>query len=316
MDICTMYDETSLTTSLLELSLWTNYCIPKHIIGMTASVGRRPGTSNSIRVRLRSSLPRQNTRIATKYKMSPPPAGSTEAAPLVVEDDQETIQQRLQVLERREQLAVEAEQLARDSGNRILMDGKMVTVFTLDAEASYAALEGPVALASKAELERVLLRICSVSEVARTVATKMLPIATTHAAPELCSGTKRKASEAETTHRCSRCKLRFETDENLPKDCRYHPGSVISISCSMYTCLRPLRICTVGHKDVNYDAVYSDDEVEVWADHCEKTFGPAESMVDYMDYQEGFLWSCCDQRGDADGCQMREHDVWAKRANV
>ena len=104
------------------------------------------------------------------------------------------------------------------------MNGKMVPVFTLETEASCPSLEGPVAQASKAELERVLLRICSVSEVARTVAGEMLPTAATYAADVMPCGTKRKALEAETTHRCSRCKLRFETDENLPKDCKYHPG--------------------------------------------------------------------------------------------
>lgn len=50
----------------------------------------------------------------------------------------------------------------------------MVPVFTLEAEASCASLEGPIALASKEELQRVLLRICSISDVARAVATEMV----------------------------------------------------------------------------------------------------------------------------------------------
>jgi hypothetical protein len=104
------------------------------------------------------------------------------------------------------------------------MDSKMVSVFTLEAAASCESLEGPVALASKADLERVLLRICSVSDVAKAVATEMLPTATTSAGSTVATGSKRKASDAETIYRCTRCKLRFETDKNLPKDCMYHPG--------------------------------------------------------------------------------------------
>jgi hypothetical protein len=156
--------------------------------------------------------------------MSSPPAGSTEARPVVVEDDEQSFQERLLALEEREKRAAEAEKLAQDSGCRILMDGKMVPVFTLEAEATCDSLERPVAIASKADLERVLLRICSVSDVARTVATEMLTTTTASASSTVAAGSKRKASDAETIYRCTRCKLRFETDKNLSKDCRYHPG--------------------------------------------------------------------------------------------
>lgn len=160
--------------------------------------------------------------------MSSLSAGSTEARPVVVGDDEQSLQERLLALEERERRAAEAEQLARDSGCRILMDGKMVPVFTFEAEASYPSLERPVDLASKEELQRVLLRICSVSEVARVIATEMLPN-TESATSTVATGSKRKASDVETVYRCTRCKLRFEMDENLPKDCKYHPGERIPI---------------------------------------------------------------------------------------
>jgi hypothetical protein len=145
--------------------------------------------------------------------MSTVPTRSTQGAPLVVEDDQKDLQARILALEQREQRVSEAEQLTRNSnGNRIMMDGKMVPVFILAQNDSYAPLEDSVALASKAELERVLLRVCSVS-------------IATNTAPGRARSFKRKASGAETINRCSRCKMRFETDESLPKDCRYHPGT-------------------------------------------------------------------------------------------
>jgi hypothetical protein len=75
----------------------------------------------------------------------------------------------------------------------------------------------------------------------------------------------------------------------------------------------------LGSKYLNEDAEWSDDGGGggglFWDDHDEKTFGSAEFLEDHEDYQEGFLWSCCEQRGDAEGCKAREHDVWVKRAN-
>jgi hypothetical protein len=156
--------------------------------------------------------------------MSLPPVGSTEARPVVVGGDEQNFQERLLALEERERRAAEPDKLARESGCRILMDGKMVPVFTLEADATCASLERPVALASKADLERVLLRIRSISDVARAVTTEMLPKTETSATPNVATGSKRKASNIETIYQCNRCHLRFKTDENLPMDCIQHTG--------------------------------------------------------------------------------------------
>jgi hypothetical protein len=111
------------------------------------------------------------------------------------------------------------------------MDGKMVPVFTPEAEATYDSLIEPVALASRKNLQHVLLRVYSVSDVAMAIATEMLsPISATSATSTVASGSKRKASDAETIYRCNRCHLRVETDNNLPKDCIYHPGKRLAIS--------------------------------------------------------------------------------------
>lgn len=172
------------------------------------------------------------TSYRARHKMSPSPTGSTEARPVVVKDNGQSFQERLQALEEREWRVLEAERLAHDSGCRILMDGKMVPVFTLEAEVSCNSLERPVASASREDLQRVLLRICSVSKVARAITTEMLPITTESTTSTIATGSKRKASDAEMIYRCSRCKLRFETDENLPKDCIYHPGERIPMHCA------------------------------------------------------------------------------------
>ena len=192
------------------------------ILNAQANRKRRDWFQGSTELQLQSQV------VRARQTMSSLPARSIEARSVVVEDDEQSFQERLLALEERERRAAEAEQLARDSGCRILMDGKMVPVFTFEAEASYPSLERPVDLASKEELQRVLLRICSVSEVARVIATEMLPN-TESATSTVATGSKRKASDVETVYRCTRCKLRFETDENLPKDCKYHPGEWIPI---------------------------------------------------------------------------------------
>lgn len=250
--------------------------------------------------------------------MSPSPTGSTEARSVVVEDDEQSFQERLQALEERERRVLEAERLAHDSGCRMLMGGKMVPVFTLEAEASCDSLERPVASASKEELQRILLRICSVSKVARAITTEMLSITTESATSTVATGSKRKPSDAETIYRCSRCKLRFETIENLPKDCIHHPGKQIP---TPYCAGEPkssdqLTYNSTGQKEVDDDARRSDRDIEFWADHDEDCHGIREDLADEPDYARGFIWSCCNHRGDADGCRTREHDVWINRASA
>jgi len=71
-----------------------------------------------------------------------------------------------------------------------------------------------------------------------------------------------------------------------------------------------------GRKDVDYDAQRPDDDMDLWADHDDDCHGIKETLHDEPDYAGGFIWSCCEQRGDADGCKAREHDVWIKRASA
>lgn len=99
-------------------------------------------------------------------------------------------------------------------------------VVNLDAEAPCGPHEGPLAVASKDELERAIMRICEVSEVARTLATQMLPVAESCTAFETTkTSSKRKASaEHLEIHKCSHCKKRFDTDVGLANDCKYQPG--------------------------------------------------------------------------------------------
>jgi hypothetical protein len=56
--------------------------------------------------------------------------------------------------------------------------------------------------------------------------------------------------------------------------------------------------------------------MDFWADHDDNCHGIKETLHDHPDNAGGFVWSCCEQRGDADGCQAREYDVWIKWTGV
>lgn len=104
----------------------------------------------------------------------PPPL---EESSIVAHAEPQGYHERLQALEKREQMVEEKERFVRDSHCRVYMGREKISVFNLNAETPCGPLEGPVAVASKEELERTMMRICEVSEVERTLATHMLPVA-------------------------------------------------------------------------------------------------------------------------------------------
>ena len=71
-----------------------------------------------------------------------------------------------------------------------------------------------------------------------------------------------------------------------------------------------------GDKEVDDEAQRSDGDMDFWADHDEDCHGIEEDLADEPEFAGGFIWSCCEQRGDADGCRAREHDVWIKRTSA
>ena len=50
-----------------------------------------------------------------------------------------------------------------------------------------------------------------------------------------------------------------------------------------------------------------DDEEDFWADHDERCHGTIDTAEMRKDYPEGFRWSCCDELGDQEGCQVTPH---------
>jgi hypothetical protein len=57
-----------------------------------------------------------------------------------------------------------------------------------------------------------------------------------------------------------------------------------------------------------------DSMSDFWADHDEDCHGDMESFSNDVDYAEEFVWTCCREYGDADGCKYTTHKPSTKRA--
>lgn len=61
-----------------------------------------------------------------------------------------------------------------------------------------------------------------------------------------------------------------------------------------------------GEREVDYVS-------DFWADHDDDCHGPKENFEDEL--PEGFLWTCCEQRGDVVSCQIGRHSAEIKDEN-
>ncbi|KIN01144.1 hypothetical protein OIDMADRAFT_123414, partial [Oidiodendron maius Zn] len=53
-------------------------------------------------------------------------------------------------------------------------------------------------------------------------------------------------------------------------------------------------------KELYYDA-------DFWADHDLDCHGDLQSFIDDDNFARVFLWTCCDQPGDNEGCKSTKH---------
>lgn len=51
-----------------------------------------------------------------------------------------------------------------------------------------------------------------------------------------------------------------------------------------------------------------DDESSTWDDWDEKCHGPMDSSENMEEHPEGFVWSCCEGDGRAEGCVESTHE--------
>lgn len=55
-----------------------------------------------------------------------------------------------------------------------------------------------------------------------------------------------------------------------------------------------------GRKNPDYDA-------DTWDDHDENIHGRLSDLGDDPEYTDGYMWDCCERRGDDIGCRRGMH---------
>ncbi|KAL1855364.1 hypothetical protein Daus18300_011082 [Diaporthe australafricana] len=114
-------------------------------------------------------------------------------------------------------------------------------------------------------LRAVLLALC------REPATELRIVkhlkALQDAAQTVPTNGKRKEHPDSLTFICIQCDKVFNEEENSPSSCLYHDGK----------------------READHDE-------DFWADHDEDCHGVIEDLED--EFPEGFLWDCCQKRGD------------------
>ncbi|KAL8673234.1 MAG: hypothetical protein Q9168_002346 [Polycauliona sp. 1 TL-2023] len=100
---------------------------------------------------------------------------------------------------------------------------------------------------------------------------------------------------------CENCEKEFDVTLNESGDCIYHPGTSIMFrqSCGRTGEATALTRC-IGDTEVDEDAT-------IWNDHNEDVGGEIDSEEKRSEYPEGFIYDCCDKRGDSEGCQRNRH---------
>ncbi|CAD0100512.1 unnamed protein product, partial [Aureobasidium mustum] len=75
---------------------------------------------------------------------------------------------------------------------------------------------------------------------------------------------------------CKHCNVEFDVTDNAEEDCQYPD-------------------------EIDWDG-------DFWADHDEDCHGKID--LDLADeYPEGFIWTCCKENGEGEGCQIGPHEV-------
>ncbi|KXT06309.1 hypothetical protein AC578_9194 [Pseudocercospora eumusae] len=128
-------------------------------------------------------------------------------------------------------------------------------------------LEDAITTAPEVRLRALLRDIVQRVPEAHAIAARTLLASTSTA------GVKRKAFE-----KCKNCGDDYNVSLNYKGACVYHEGV----------------------KEL-------DNMGDFWADHDPNCHGDPGSFVDDPDMEEGFVWSCCEQTGGADGCVISKH---------
>jgi hypothetical protein len=97
--------------------------------------------------------------------------------------------------------------------------------------------------------------------------------------------------------KCIQCNEEYDTTLNSSKACCWHPGKLALIVRFPL----PLLLLIQRHAGERE----RDDEGDFWADHDENCHGRISDLED--EYPEGFVWTCCEELGNEEGCERGRH---------
>ncbi|KAG8626355.1 hypothetical protein KVT40_005300 [Elsinoe batatas] len=136
---------------------------------------------------------------------------------------------------------------------------------------SSTTVEHAIRAADKDRLRAVLLAVVKLPE-AKAFVERQLLVPTS-------PGDNNTASKRKRYEHCVNCKEEFDVNFNDEVACRWHDGEL----------------------EVDWDG-------DFWADHDEDCHGTIDTEDMREEYPEGFTWSCCDEPGGSEGCQVGEHE--------
>lgn len=104
---------------------------------------------------------------------------------------------------------------------------------------------------------------------------------------------------------CVQCKKEFEVTKNGPEACVWHEGIIYleSTKGGVLHVFVANASRQKGEMEPDYDSGF-------WADNDEDCHGPVDSKENREDYPEGFIWDCCEEKGnESTGCETGFHLV-------
>ncbi|KAI4722705.1 hypothetical protein E4T48_00990 [Aureobasidium sp. EXF-10727] len=112
------------------------------------------------------------------------------------------------------------------------------------------------------------------------------------APPVLIPGAKRQRYAM-----CENCKQEFDVTENEKDSCQYHDDLF-----SLLPRIPPMPFTQIpGELSV-------DTQSSTWDDWDQRCYGTIDNDL-FDEYPEGFIWECCNESGDAEGCVIHAHEV-------
>lgn len=100
---------------------------------------------------------------------------------------------------------------------------------------------------------------------------------------------------------CEQCGEEYDVLLNDKTSCKWHDGKLHTLDgVKVYIGKHRISSQCLGDQEVDWDG-------DFWADHDERCHGTIDTPEMRKEYPEGFVWSCCDEPGDADGCKTSRH---------